>query len=85
MTDTNQNLTYYQKNKIAIQKRSKKHYENNKEKRKEDARNRFQNMRNEERHKLNENRRAWYSKLDKDRKNKIRKAARNIYYAISVS
>ena len=38
----------------------------------------------EERTKLNKHRRAWYNKVDEDKKNKIRKAARDRYYAISV-
>ena len=51
---------------------------------KEYARNRLQKMTNEEESKLNEHRRAWYNNLDEDKKNKMRKAARDRYYAISV-
>ena len=51
---------------------------------KEYARNRLQKMTNEEKNKLNEHRRAWYDNLDEDKKNKIRKVARDRYYAISV-
>ena len=32
MTEVNNNLSYYQKNKIAILQRSKKYYENNEKK-----------------------------------------------------
>lgn len=84
MNNINQNWTYYQKNEIAILQRSKEYYENNKGKIKEYQTNRFQKMTNEERTKLNEHRRAWYNKLDENKKNKIRKAARDRYYAISV-
>ena len=41
-------------------------------------------MTNETKNKLNEHRRAWYNNLDEDKKNKMRKAARDRYYAISV-
>ena len=41
-------------------------------------------MTNEKRDRLNEYRRAWYSKLDEEKKNKIRKNARDRYYAIKV-
>ena len=60
------------------------YYENNKEKRKAYQRVRFHNMTNEKRDRLNEYRRAWYSKLDEEKKNKIRKNARDRYYAIKV-
>ena len=83
MNNINQNWTYYQKNEIAILQRSKEYYEN-KGKIKGYQRNRFQKMTNEERTKLNEHRRVWYNKVDEDKKNKIRKAARDRYYAISV-
>ena len=60
------------------------YYENNKEKRKAYQRVRFHNMTNEKRDRLNEYRRAWYPKLDEEKKNKIRKNARDRYYAIKV-
>ena len=53
--------------------RSNKYYEKNNDKRKEYQRNRFHNMSKEERDKLNEYHRRWYSKLDDDRKNNMRK------------
>ena len=55
--------------------RSKGYYENNKDRRKEYQRNRFHDMSVEERDKLNEYHRMWYSRLDDDRKNKMRKNA----------
>ena len=80
MIENNQRLTCYQKNRDAILQRSKEYYENNKEKRKEYQRDRFHNMTNEKRYKLNECRRAWYSKLDEEKKNKIRKNVRDRCY-----
>ena len=41
-------------------------------------------MTNEKRNMLNKYQRAWYSKLDEEKKNKIRKNARDRYYAIKV-
>ena len=48
--------------------RSKENYENNKNKRKEYQRIRFHNMSIEERDKLNEYHRTWYSIVDDDKK-----------------
>ena len=55
-----------------------------KKKEKKYARNRLQKMTNETKNKLNEHRRAWYNNLDEDKNNKMRKAATDRYYAISV-
>ena len=60
------------------------YYENNKEKRKAYQRVRFHNMTNEKIDRLNEYRISWYSKLDEEKKNKIRKNAGDRYYAIKV-
>ena len=73
MTASDQKLTYYQRNRDAMLQRSKEYYENNKDKGKEYQINRFHNMSKEERDKLNEYHRRWYSKLDDDRKNNMRK------------
>ena len=48
--------------------RSKENYENNENKRKEYQRIRFHNMSIEERDKLNEYHRTWYSIVDDDKK-----------------
>ena len=82
MASNSQKLTYYQRNRDAMLQRSKEYYENNKDKRKEYQRIRFHNMSIEERDKLNEYHRTWYSKLDDDRKNKMRKNALDRYYLI---
>ena len=84
MSENTQKLTYYQKNRDTILQRSKVYYENNKEKRKAYQRDRFHNMSNEQRDRLNEYRRAWYCKLDEEKKNNIRKGARDRYYTIKV-
>ena len=82
MASNSQKLTYYQRNRDAMLQRSKEYYENNKDKRKEYQRIRFHNMSIEERDKLNEYHRTWYSKLDDDNKNKMRKNALDRYYLI---
>ena len=84
MSTETQRLTYYQKNRDAILARTKKYYEKNKEKRKEYQINRYSNMTKDEKAKLNENRKAWYHKLDLEKKNKLRKYYRDRYYAITV-
>ena len=58
MIENSQRLTYYQKNRDSILQRSQEYYKNNKEKRKEYQRDRFHNMTNEKRDKLNEYQRA---------------------------
>ena len=84
MSENSQKLTYYQKNRDTILQRSKVYYENIKDKRKAYQRDRFHNMSNKQRDKLNEYRRAWYCKLDEEKKNNIRKGARDRYYTIKV-
>ena len=82
MTDNNKKQSYYQKNRDALLQRAKDYYENNKQKRKEYQRNRFHNMNIEQRNYLNEYRKAWDSKLDIEKKNKIRKDARDKYHLV---
>ena len=80
MISNSQNLTYYQRNRDTMLQRSKEYYKNNEDRMKEYQRNRFHNMTIEERDKLNECQRTWYSKLDNGRKNKMRKNALDRYY-----
>ena len=82
MTDNNKKQSYYQKNRDALLQRAKDYYENNKQKRKEYQRNRFHNMNIEQRNYLKEYRKAWDSKLDIEKKNKIRKDARDKYHLV---
>ena len=79
-----QKLSYYHRNRDTILQRSKDYYENNKEKRKEDRRNKYNSMSNEERLKILAYRKEWHHKLDEEKKNKMRKDARDRYYAIKV-
>ena len=78
----NKKQSYYQKNRDALLQRAKDYYENNKQKRKEYQKNRFHNMNIEQRNYLNEYRKAWDSKLDIEKKNKIRKDARDKYHLV---
>ena len=82
MISNSQNLTYYQRNRDTMLQRSTEYYKNNEGRMKEYQRNRFHNMTIEGRDKLNEYHRTWYSKLDDDRKNKMRKNALDRYYLI---
>ena len=82
MISNSQNLTCYQRNRDTMLQRSKEYYKNNEDRMKEYQRNRFHNMTIEERDKLNEYHRTWYSKLDDDRKNKMRENALDRYYLI---
>ena len=82
MTDNNKKQSYYQKNRDALLQRAKDYYENNKEKRKEYQRNKFHNMNIEQINYLNEYRKATYSKLDIEKKNKIREDARDKYHLV---
>ena len=82
MISNSQNLTYYQRNRDTMLQRSTEYYKNNEGRMKEYQTNRFHNMTIEERDKLNEYHRTWYSKLDDDRKNKMRKNALDRYYLI---
>ena len=82
MTDNNKKQSYYQKNRDALLQRATDYYENNKQKRKEYQRNRFHNMNIEQRNYLKEYRKAWDSKLDIEKKNKIRKDARDKYHLV---
>ena len=50
----NTNLTYYQRNRNVILKRSKDYYENNKERLRENAENKYRNLSEEEKTKKRE-------------------------------
>ena len=84
MIKNSQRLTHYHKNRDAILQKSREYYENNKEKRKEYQKDGFHNMTNEKRDKVSEYWRVLYSKLDEEKKIKIRKNGRDKYYAIKV-
>ena len=84
MSTNAQKLTYIKKNRDAILQRSKDYYENNKEKRKEYRRNKYNNMTDEEKQKVNEYHKEWYRKLNIEKKNKTKENLRNRYHAIKV-
>ena len=76
MSEKTQNSPQYIRyNDIVLQK-AKEYYEKNKEKRKEYARNRYQNRSQEQKNKLVEYRKAWINKQDEDKKNEMKKRAR---------
>ena len=77
-------LTYYQKNRNTILKRSKDYYENNKEQRKQCRGDKYNNMTHEERLKVLAYRREWYHKLDLEMKNKMREDSKNRYLSVKV-
>ena len=82
MTDNNKKQSYYQKNRDALLKELKIIMKIINKKRKEYQRNRFHNMNIEQINYLNEYRKATYSKLDIEKKNKIRKDARDKYHLV---
>ena len=76
MSEKTQNSPQYIRyNDIVLQK-AKEYYEKNKEKRKEYARNRYQNRSQEQKNKLVEYRKAWINKQDEDKRNEMKKRAR---------
>ena len=64
MSVDTQKLTYYQKNRDTILQKAKEYYEKNKAQKKEYRRNRYHNMTDEERGKVNKYQRNRYCNLD---------------------
>ena len=64
MSVVTQKLTYYQKNRDTILQKAKEHYEKNKAQKKEYWSNRYHNMTDEERGKVNKYQRNRYCNLD---------------------
>lgn len=77
-------LMYYLRNKDALLQKSYEYYQNNKDKRKEYQRNRYNNMSKEEKDKLNEYHRRWYSNLDDNKRDIIKKNVLDRYYSLKV-
>ena len=77
-------LTYHQKNRNTILKRSKDYYENNKEQRKLYRRDKYNNMTHAERLKVLAYRREWFHELDLEKKNKMREDSKNRYHSVKV-
>ena len=76
---------YYEKNKDALLQKSKDYYEKNKEKRKEDRRNKYNNMSDEEKLNILKYRREWYHKLDLESKRKIRNYSKMPCHLVEVN
>ena len=70
------NSPQYIRYKDIVLQKAKEYYEKNKEKRKEYARNRYQNRSQEQKNKLVEYRKAWINKQDEDKRNEMKKRAR---------
>ena len=77
MSEKTQNSPQYIRYKDIVLQKAKEYYEKNKEKRKEYARNRYQNRSQEQKNKLVEYRKAWINKQDEDKRNEMKKRARN--------
>ena len=76
MSEKTQNSPQYIRYKDIVLQKAKEYYEKNKEKRKEYARNRYQNRSQEQKNKLVEYRKAWINKQDEDKRNEMKKRAR---------
>ena len=76
MSEKTQNSPQYIRYKDIVLQKAKEYYEKNKEKRKEYARNRYQNRSQEQKNKLVECRKAWINKQDEDKRNEMKKRAR---------
>ena len=77
MSKESQDSPRYVKHKDIILQKAKEYYKKNKEKRKEYARNRYQNMNQEQKNKIVECRREWFNRQSEDKKNEMRKRAKN--------
>ena len=79
----NTNLTYYQKNNDVVLSKAKDYYEKHKQKLREQARNKYRNLPEEEKIKKGEYGKGRYHSMSKDHnenhKEKIIKQARNKY------
>ena len=73
---------YYEKDKERLLKKLKEYYENNKGKIRIDNRKKYDLLTIEEKKIIQQKWREWYLNFDKDKKNKIRTAARDRYYKI---
>ena len=62
------NLTYYQKNRDVILNRAKNYYENDKERLREQARDKYRNLSEEEKNKKREYGRNRYRAMSKEKK-----------------
>ena len=68
----NINLTYYQQNRDVILNRAKYYYENDKERLREQARDKYRNLPEEEKNKNRENGKNRYLNMPEEKKKKLK-------------
>ena len=73
----NTNLTYYQKNRDVILHRAKDCYENDKERLREQARDKYSNLSEEEKNKKREYVKSRYLNMSEEKKISLKKYKRN--------
>ena len=65
-------LTYYQKNQVVILNRAKDYYENDKERLREQARDKYRNLSKEEKNKKTEYGKNRYINMSEEKKKRVR-------------
>ena len=70
-------LTYYQKNWDVILNRAKDYYENDKERLREQARDKYRNLSEEEKNKKREYGKNWYLNMSDEKKKRLKKYQKN--------
>ena len=78
MVLNNEKETYYQRNRAKILQKARDYYESNKE----DRRKKYSTLTIEDKKIKQEKWRQWYSKLDDEKKNKIRNASKERYHKL---
>ena len=76
--------TYYQQNRNVILNRAKYYYENNKERLRENARDKYRNLSEEENNKKREYGRSKYHNMSKEKKQKLKEYQKS-YCATKIS
>ena len=82
MVLNNEKETYYQRNWVKILQKARDYDESNKERIKEYRRNKYSTLTIEDKKIKQEKWRQWYSKLDDEKKNKIRNASKERYHKL---
>ena len=73
----NNNLTYYQKNRGVILNRAKDYYENEKERLRVQARDKYRNLSEEEKNEKREYRKNRYCNMPEEKKQKLKEYQKN--------
>ena len=71
-------LTYYQKNRDVILNRDEDYYENDKERLREQARDKYRNLSEEEKNKKREYQKNKYPNMSEEKKNKAKRISKKI-------